>query len=358
MRTPLLLLAFALVACSPAQREWRKSKRSNTSEAYRAFALANPTDPHRADALERVEQLDWQRAITRDSADAWGNYVAFHPGSARIGEARSNLEGARWRSAVEENSRQGFDLYLGSHPSGAHAAEARTKLDVIAWAEAEREGTIDSYGRYLVRYRSGSHAGEAAEKREELYWKAAVETDGPMEYSIYLSKFPSGSHADEARAAIEGFRFSGVAVRVVVKSTVRGDSLATWRSSLQSSLGPQLTRQGFKVAWLDVVDGRGRAVDPFADLLLEVPEDHAAMVIVLEESRGRAFDPTGFATDIAAEVFIVPPARMRPFIDKSLKASTGARVVVEDERGLHIDAQQQLGRVIGSTKLGLKSWRR
>ncbi|MCB9673530.1 MAG: hypothetical protein H6737_00345 [Alphaproteobacteria bacterium] len=357
MRSSIALALFAL-ACSPAQREWRLAKRSDTSAAYRAFAQANPTDPHRAEALERTEQLDWQHAVTRDSVDAWTTYVAFHPGSTRIGEARAKLEGARWKQAVDEGSRQGFDMYLGSHPTGPHADEARAKLDEIAWAEADREGTIESYGKYLVRFKTGPHAAEASRKREELFWRNARDTDDPMQYRVYLAKYPSGTHADEAKGAIEGFRFSGVALRVIVKSTVRGDSIKTWKPSLESSLAAKLREEGFKVSWMDVIDARGKVVDPFSELLTMVPEDHAALIVVLEESKGRAFDPSGFATDVDAEVFVVPPARVQPFITKEVDASTSGKVRVENEQGLHVDAQKQLGYEIAKAKLGLSEWKR
>ncbi|MEZ4321988.1 MAG: hypothetical protein R3F61_31240 [Myxococcota bacterium] len=358
MRSSLVVLAFLAVACSPAQRDWRLAKRSNTSEAYRAFAHANPTDPHRSEALERTEQLDWQHALTRDSEEAWSTYVAFHPGSARIGEARAKLEEARWKSAVAQNSRQGYDLYLGSHSTGPHADEARGRLDEIAWAEADREGTIESYAKYIVRYRNGPHAAEAERKREELFWQKAVASDSPLDYRIYFDKFPKGTHADEARSAVEGFKFSGVAVRLVVRSTQRGDSVKTWKSNLDTTLGKWLRDSGFKVDWMDVVDARGKVVDPFADLLVEVPEDHAALVVVLEEKRGRPFNPAGFATDVDAELFVVPPARDKPFLQAKVDATTSPKVVAENELALHLDAQKQLGIEISKAKLGLSDWKR
>jgi hypothetical protein len=354
----LLLSAPALDGCSAARKEWRQTKRLDTSEGYRAYATRNPTSPWRSEALTRTEALDWKNAITRDSPDAWGTYVAFHPGSARIGEARSRLEEARWKAANDEQSRQAFEMYLSAHPSGPHAEEARAKLDEIAWSEADREGTIDAYSRYLVRYPGSAHAQEAKDKREALYWQDATTRDGPLEYQVYLKKFPTGVHAAEAKAAIDGFRFSGLAVRLVVERTVRGDSLATLKAQVLPPLQAHFSELGFEVAWLDVVDARGRAVDPFENLLLEVPEDHAALVVVLSEEPGRAFAPSGTATDIEAELFVVPPARVQPFLTDTVDASTSPRVVVESEHGLHLDAQRQLGVAITQAKLPLAEWKK
>lgn len=353
-----VLAAMLSMGCSGASKAWRGAKKAGTADAYRAFALNNPTDPKRPEALVRIEQLDWDHAITRGSVDAWGNYVAYHPGSARIGEARASLEEARWKAAVDENSRQGYDLYLANHSEGPHGDEARAKLDAIAWEEADREGSVDSYGRYLVRYPNSAHTDEARSKREELIWADAKRQDGPLAYQKYLKKFPRGVHADQAKAAVEGFRFSGVAIRLVVRRVVRPDSIDTWKRSLDSSLGQWLREEGFAVAWLDPMDARGKTVDPFGDLLTTVPQDHATLVIEIEEEKGRPFAPAGHATDVEATVHVVPPARVRPFIEKSVDASTGARVRSANPQGLHLDAQKQLGYAIESARIGLEEWKR
>ena len=365
-RSASLLLSWSLAAllfaptfgCSAAGKEWRQTKRLNTSEGYRAYATQNPTSPWRSEALTRTEALDWKNAITRDSVDAWGTYVAFHPGSARNGEARSRLEEARWKAANTEQSRQAFELYLGAHPTGAHADEARQMLDEIAWKEAEREATIDAYSRYLVRYPNSAHAQEAKDKREELFWIDATSKDGPLEYRVYLKKFPNGKHAAEARAAVDGFRFSGIAIRLVVQRTVRGDSIQTLKNQMRAPIEEHFREEGFSLAWLEVVDARGRAVDPFDNLLLEVPENHAGLVVVLEEEPGRAFAPSGKATDIEAELFVVPPGRIRPFLTAEVDASTSPRVTVENDYGLHLDAQKQLGVAITKAKLPLSDWKK
>ena len=199
---------------------------------------------------------------------------------------------------------------------------------------------------------------DAKAKREALFWQDATSKDGPLEYQVYLKKFPKGVHAADANAAIDGFRFSGLAVRLVVQRTVRGDSLATLKSQMQPPLNAHFSELGFRLAWLDVVDARGRVVDPFENLLLEVPEDHAALVVVLEEDTGRPFAPAGTATDIEAELFVVPPARMQPFLTTKVDASTSPRVVVETEHGLHLDAQRQLGVAITKAKLPLSDWKK
>ncbi len=347
-----------LQGCSAARKEWRQTKRLDTSEGYRAYATRNPTSPWRSEALTRTEALDWKNAITRDSVDAWGTYCAFHPGSARIGEARTRLEAARWTAANTEGSRQAFELYLGAHPTGPHAEEARTRLDEIAWEEADRDGTIDAYSRYLVRYPNSGHADEARSKREELFWADATTKDGPLEYRVYLKKFPNGKYAGEAKAAVDGFRFSGLAIRLVVQRTVRGDSLATLQNQVRPPVEAHFQKAGFDVAWLETIDARGRVVDPFENLLLEVPENHAGLVVVLEEEPGRAFAPSGKATDIEAELFVVPPGRIRPFLTDEIEASTSPRVTVQNEHGLHLDAQRQLGVAITEAKLPLDDWKK
>jgi hypothetical protein len=357
MRIPVLFVL--LVACSPAQRSWRQAKKLDTSEAYRVFVRAEPTHPKRADALVRIEELDWQYAQTRGSSEAWGNYVAYHPGSLRVNEARTQLEDARWKEALERNDRQGFDFYVLSHPDGRHIDEAKSRLDDVAWKEADSKGTIESYGQYLVRYKAGAHAEEASKKREELIWQQAVAADGPLEYRAYVERFPQGAHLGEAKQAIEGFKFSGVAIRLVVRRTERADSLKTWKAAVMDTLGKELVSQRFKVTWLDPVDARGKPeLDALEDVLVVAPEDHAVMVVDLEETRGRDFLPAGSATDVAATVSLVPPGRTRPMATTTVKATTGPKVQVANETGLHLDAQRQFGAALSAAKLPLREWQR
>ena len=355
----LPLLAVLLLACSPAQREWRRAKRVNTSEAYRAFIRADPTTPKRAEAMERIERIDFDHAMTRDTSEAWGNYVAFHGSAPRAVEARSRLESARWKEAEEAHTRNGYDLYLASHPLGLHAEEARLRLDEVAWQEATTGGGKDDYARYLVRYRDGSHAEEARSRREEIIWQEAVTSDAPMAYRSYLERFPEGAHLAEARAAVEGFRFSGVAILLVLRSSVRKDSLSTYRSRILQTLGADLQRRRFTVEWLDPIDARGRAdLDPFADLLLSVPESHAALVIEVTEKRGRPFTPEGFATDIEATASLVPPARIKPMAIATVEASTGAKISGIGEHALHLDAQRDLGDALRRSSLPFDDWQK
>lgn len=357
MRTIVLL--FLVTACSPAQRAWHKAKRVDTVEGYRTFVREQPAHPRRGDALKRVEQLDWEHAMTRNSSEAWGNFLAFHASSTRIAEARTHAEAALWRETVEADTRQAYDLYLGMHPMGPNASEARTKLEALAWRDAEADGTVDGYGRYLVRHRDGEHAEEASRRREELIWGQAVAADGPLEYRAYLERYPQGIHASEARAIVDGFRFSGVAVRLVIRRTERADSLKTWQPAIMETFGRHLTSERFTVAWLEPVDARGKPeLDPLDGLLLAVPENHAAIVIELEETRGREFAPAGAATDMTATVHLVPPGRVRPMATKTVKATTSARVTVPNEAGLHLDAQREFGKALGKAGFPFRDWLR
>lgn len=350
------LLPLLLLACGP--KDWRQAKKIGTADAYRAVAV-DLTHKKRAKAAQRAERLDWEAAEEADSSRAWKAYISHNPTSPRVPEARGRRDEAHWAELLRQNSRTALEAWLAMNGASRHAKEARILIDELAWQEALAGGDAESFGRYIVRYPSGPHAEQARERRDELAWQVAVERDDPKSYQAYLDDNPRGLHVADAKHAIKGFRFSGVAVRVVGHKLYRPDSLSTYERELKKTLGKELASLGFDVAWLPPVDATGvRAVNPLAGLVTSTPEDHAALVLEVSETRGLPFEGGGYQTVISAEVHLVPPARTEAMDVRQVEAASRASVEGVGNAVLHHDAQQALGLAVLEAGFGLEGWRR
>lgn len=354
----LPLLLVPLLACSPSTRDWRKAKREGTAEAYRPIAN-NLSHKKRAKAYKRVEALDWKHGEEVNSSKAWKAYISHHPSSPRTAEARKRRDEARWNEVAKANSRTSYEAWLAMNGASPHAAEARQRIEDLGWKEAELANTAESYARYIVRNPKGPYADRARSKRQEIFWEVATTSDRPADYLAYVKQFPDSPQAVEARAILEGFKFSGVAVRIVSRKLVRNDSPQSYEKQLMASLGKSLKASNFKVVWLKPVDAvKPGAINPLAGLVSTVPEDHAALVIEVVESRGGAFEPSGYATDIVATVHLVPPGRAEAMDVREVKASTGDDVRSPGDQALHFDAQRNLGDAILAAGFEFETWRR
>lgn len=357
MHTWLPLLSLVLLASCGGGKDWRKAKREGTADAYRA--VANQFDhPKREVAAKRAESLDWKEAEKEGSSKAWKAYISHHPSSPRVDEARKRRDDARWEEVKKADSRTTYESWLAMNGASAHAAEARQRIEALAWQEAETAGDDEAYARYLVRYPNGSHARDADQRRQDLWWGKITYEDKPSGYREYLDKHPNGVHSEEARKVLDGFRFSGIAVRVVGRRLRRKDSLKTYEEQLKGSLLEVLKASGFAVEWMPAVDGSGAtAQNPLAELLTTVPEDHAALVIEVRENRGQSVGSAGYATDIEATVHLVPPARSEAMDVRQVRAST-TPASKPGEAAMHLDAQKELGEAILAAGFGFESWQR
>lgn len=353
---PVLLL---LVACSSGGKDWRRAKKTGTADAYRAIAN-DLQHKKRAKAAIMAEKLDWRDAETADSSRGWKAYVNHNPNSSRADEARKRRGEALWREVRTADSRTTYTSWLALNGASPHAQEARERIDELAWEEARDAGDPEGFARYMVRYPNGPHVAEARRLREQAVWDRTVLEDTPAAYRAFQKRFPEGEKADEVKAVLGGFRFSGVAVRVISRKLVREDSGATYPPQLERTLMDGLKSMGFEVHWLKTVDARDAdgLFNPLANLLTTVPEDHAALVVEVEETRGDPFEPSGFATDIRATVHLVPPARMEAMDVQQVEATTGEDLYEPGVEALHLSAQRALGRAILQADFGFEEWRR
>lgn len=358
MQRWLPLLLVPVLACSSANRDWRKAKRAGTAEAYRPIAN-NLSHKKRAKAYKRVEALDWKHGEEVDSSKAWKAYLSHHPSSPRAAEARARRDEARWQEVVQADSRTTYDAWLSMNGGSPHAAEARQRIQDLGWKEATLANTPDAYAKYIVRNPSGEYTEQARAARRALFWEQATTSDRPADYVAFVDQFPDSPQAAEARVILEGFEFTGVAVRIVARKLVRDDSVQSYEKQLMASLGEVLKASNFEVAWLEPVDAvKPGAINPLAGLMTTVPEDHAALVVEVRESRGAAFAPSGYATDIVATVHLVPPGRMEAMDVREVKATTGDDVRAPGDRALHLDAQRALGDAILAAGFEFEKWRR
>lgn len=324
------------LGCGPKSEAWLRAKQEDTPESYRRFLRAEPGSKHADAAKQRMEKLDWEEAMLRQNAQSWDAYLLNHPSSERADEARSNLEEARWKAALNGGKAK-LQVFLSNHPDSTHAAEAEAKLDDLAWQAARGEDTAKSYGVYLEKYFSGAHAEEARQFYVDRNWQKTIDADTYQAYTDFLHRFPDSRYASHAQATLEEFRFDGLAIQLLIRETLRDDSVATVKPRFKSKLEAALKKEKIPFVWLKDVDARNDP-DSSPTAGLELKGEQGAMVIEYIEKRGRAFDPYGYATDIEAKVHLVPK-RGSVMTTVEVEGSTRRSVLAETLHGLHLDAQ-------------------
>lgn len=349
-----ILVPLVLGACAPKSAGWTVAKKEDTPEAYRRFVRAEPASKQVPTALDRMEKLDWEQAERENSSRAWGAYLSYHTNSPRKAEAEGRLEDARWADATRENTKARYQVYVTNHPDSPHAAEATARLDDLEFEEAKRADTEASYGLYLDRHFEGAHAEAARKLYEDRIWQTTLSKDTREGYANFLERFPEGRYAGHCKELLEGFQFSGLAIQVVIREQLDTTSAAALERAFKKPLEKTLQAEKIPFVWMKTIDGRNRKdLDPLMGL--ELPKGYGVMLIEIHETQGRPFAPRGYATDIKADVQLVP-VRMTPMKTIPIKASTRSRVTAPGIAGLHADAQLDFTEKLSVVPIGWSAW--
>lgn len=337
------------LGCGPKSEAWLRAKQEDTPEAYRRFLHAEPGSKFADTAKQRMEKLDWEEAVLHQTAQSWDAYLLNHPTSDRADEARRNLEEARWKAAVAGGKAR-LQIFLSNHPDSAHAPEAAQRLDDLDWEAARADDTAKSYGLYLEKHFSGAHADEARQFYVDRNWQTVIDADTYEAYVDFLMRFPDSRYASHAQQTLEDFRFDALGIQLVIRDTLRDDSVSTLKPRFKKKLEAALKKEEIPFTWLKDVDARNDPDrSPTAGLKLE--GNQGAMVIEYREKRGRAFDPYGYATDIEAKVHLVPK-RGSVMTTVQVEGSTRRSVLAETLHGLHLDAQEDFGDQLATAPKG------
>lgn len=336
-------LVLALVACGPPA--WQAAKQAGTARAYEQFALEYTRYPQAETAMNRAEALRWQTANEKNTAAAWSAYLRRHSESKRADEARKNLDDRAYDEALNDKDALALERYIAMFPNGAHRKEARGHLDAVRWHDAKQDDTHVGYRRYLLTEPKGVHVDEATDRYQERVWERAVKNDTHRALNGYLAEFPEGPHAQEARERLAKLSFDEVIVVVAL-----GPSWQTDRRAALAGLAKEVTlwthdrlkRGGFKVIGstqtVDIgPDGTG---DPMGTVGL-VP-GQGAVVVVVSDKQGEAFEPSGHATEMTAELRVHVGARPEPLTTWTAVGVTSDKVRAANLFGLYTDAGSEL----------------
>lgn len=132
----ILVSAVVLLSnggCSPAKRDWERTQKANTIQAYRAYDVKYP-GRHSAEVQTHVENLRWVAA--RCSSDSLKSYLAAYPQGLHADSARTLIEAAEWDSTEASKSPLRYLAFYRAHPQSSF-------LDV-------RPGTAESYFAYSM----------------------------------------------------------------------------------------------------------------------------------------------------------------------------------------------------------------
>lgn len=341
MRLAPTTLLLALTACGPPA--WREARLAGTADAYEQFAVDYARYPQATAAMNRAEALRWARAEAVGSAAAWSAYLRTHHDAPRADEARKKLDEAAYAEALGDKDALALERYLATFPQGAHRKDARAHLDAVRWHEAKTEDSHLSYRRYLLQEADGEHRDEAATRYEERTWERTAKLDDLRGYQRYLEEFSDGPHAAEARDRIAKFQFTEVAVVVALGrswQTDRKTALAALLKEAQAQLPKRFEAVGFKLVGAVTATDLGEGGDPAA--VAPVAPGRGAVVLVVDDAQGEAFEPRGFATTMVGRITLHVADRPGALASFEVQGATSDRVRSIDEGGLYRSAATML----------------
>jgi len=233
---------------------WREAKEKDTIAAYRAYLDLYPEGAFRADARNRIAELEhspegqddtaWTAAKEKGTIEAYRAYIGSFPEGEHVQQARdaiSRLEAAqlaaRCREIVDEAEVSSLQEFLRTYPDAGCADEVREKLAELreqrereleqqrereqeqrAWAKARSDNTIRAYEQFLEEYPNSRFSDRAMRRLSSLQanqqrrrsdrqtdrraWHRAERQDTIASYREYVNAFPNGIFAYEARQII------------------------------------------------------------------------------------------------------------------------------------------------------------
>lgn len=341
----LLLCGLVLGSAGCAGRDWRVAKEANTGAAYRAFVTANPEHFKVSEAMSRAEVLDWAAAEQAQTPTAYSVYLGAHPQGPHAAEAYTRAEILAWDEAVSKGTPEALSAYLARYPSSERIGLANDLIEEAWFERAKMEGTEASWGRYVVRYPDGVHLQEAQRERERLAWERTVEQNNREGYERFVMRFADSERLGEAQRWLEASRVSVLQPVVVLgKSWQPKDKRVATAMRIRGEFDRGLLydlERDFKIKRTIMVDLNGGPA-PHPQEAYGVEPDVGLLVLTYTESTGRRFEPSGYATDIAATLQLFAPPTPEPVWSVSLEASTPERAYGSSVDALHLAAVLEL----------------
>lgn len=332
-----------MAAC--ADKDWKAAVQADTAYGYMTYAQAHPDTPKASQAYRRADDLAWEEAVAANTSIAFEAYAGQWPDSERAPTAKVRAESLAWDEAAAAGTAASWTTYLSRYPSSPRKGEAEQRLEDAVFDGARKENTELSWGRYLLRYPEGRHAAEAAALRELLGWQVAVQADTPTGYRDFLRRYEGGTHTAEAHAWLDATLVTTLQPVVVLKGTWQTDRqratiLKRYQAGFDKALQAPLKRE-FGVQPTKTYDLAKTPMNHPFDLFPPQP-DQGLLVLEITEREGRAFEPSGHATDIEGRLSLYAPNTRTPVIDEVVRGSTPEVIHGIDESALHTSAVTDL----------------
>jgi len=157
---PVLLV---LTSCSGSEKDWQVAVSSNSVDAYRNYLLAHPdsTDPHRDDALERIEDLIWEAACTEEDTSSFAEYLLEYPQGRYSEQLLDSLTSETHESVMRlladgftsqvrsMDSIQGVDSLVQAFEKYEFVVEGLARLERLLTREIRLHGPGD---RFVIKH--------------------------------------------------------------------------------------------------------------------------------------------------------------------------------------------------------------
>jgi hypothetical protein len=209
-----------------------------------------------------------------------------------------------------------------------------------------------------VRYPDGAHAEEAHAERDRIAWEKAAEANTLAAYETYLDRYLGGAHREEAEAFVAATRVEVLQPIVVLAGTFQPAArhksvLARLATEVEQGLLVELKRNFEIRPTIRVV-----ATDPAASRPDVVAEMGVGLLVVtIEERVGRAFEPSGSATDLDATVTLITAPTPSPVLSRKVSASTPQKVTGTAESTLYTSAVRELGATLRGVAPDVETFR-
>ena len=344
-----MVLGFCLMA-GCAGKAWREAQVAHTGEAYRTFATENPDHRKVPEALRRAEERDWTAARELDTPEAYFAYLGAYPRGPHAVDAQALAEERAWARTQAENTPESLSAFVARFPLSTRADQAKAMMEAAWYERAVAEGTEEAWSRYLVRYPEGEFVATATAERERLAWEATVDRGTRRAYEAFAARYPRSSHRPEALAWIrqsQVVRLQPVVVLGTAESTGADDRVAlakAVRRELDASLLYDLERD-FRLKRTIMVDLRGGPA-PHPQDAYPVERDTGLLVLTYRDERGREFEPSGHATDVAVDLALYAPVSRDPIWSTTFEATTPDAAYGNSERALRDAALAEMGSLL------------
>jgi len=140
--TLLVIVTLALTACAtPAERNWERTRKSNSIDGYKRYVMSYPQSPHVAEAHERIRVMEeWEQerkekrlfreAQSTESTRRLLEYIKQYPQGKYADEAKVLLEQSQFKEAMKSEPPDNLKTFLEKYPNSRFAAEAKQNLEL------------------------------------------------------------------------------------------------------------------------------------------------------------------------------------------------------------------------------------